>query len=73
MCLQVLLLAAFISCIMRKPDINDDEEENFDDVNAVNTCRSTASLSDSQRDLQGTDDDYLNSSYIDRLSVLWVQ
>ena len=69
MCLQVLLLAAFISCIMRKPDINDDEEENFDDVNAVNTCRSTASLSDSQRDLQGTDSDYLSNSCIDRLTI----
>ena len=54
---------------MRKPDINDDEEENFDDVNAVDTCRSTASLSDSQRDLQGTDSDYLSNSCIDRLTI----
>ena len=58
---------------MRKPDINDDEEENFDDVNAVDTCRSTVSLSGSQRDLQGTDSDDLNSSFTDRLSFHWVQ
>jgi hypothetical protein len=47
----VLLLAAFISCVLRKPDL-EEEEESFDDVNASSSA-SSADLTASQRDLQG--------------------
>ena len=49
---QVLLLAAFISCVMRKPDF-DEEEESFDDANAATSSRDAELLGNSQRDLHG--------------------
>ena len=49
---QVLLLAAFISCIMKKPDL-DDDEENFDEGNCSPPTQKDDMLSASQIDLQG--------------------
>ncbi len=48
----MLLLAAFISCVLRKPEL-DEEEEVFDDANGAGSTEG-ADLSASQRDLQGT-------------------
>jgi len=47
---KVLLLAAFISCVLRKPEF-DEEEESFDNCNAP-SASADADLSASQRDLQ---------------------
>ena len=49
--MKVLLFAAFVSCVMRKPDL-DEDEENFDDINTGNSAES-ALKKGSQRDLQG--------------------
>ena len=47
----MLLLAAFISCVLRKPDLNDDEE-GFDDSNVLSSCEEQMANS-KERDLQG--------------------